>query len=263
MKSISQRMKYEFKYLVSNDKLPVLRSLLQPYVCTDKYMNYSGKDGYTVRSIYFDTPQFCYYQEKKEGIKKRKKVRIRGYNDCNSDSIVFLEIKRKNGKLVSKNRAPVLYRDLKSVISNNCDPERYIVPDCGFDNAVDDARRFMFNLHRYNLKPTVRVIYKREAYSGKCDRSLRLTIDKELRGSIFPKIDRLYDENNIKYSIPGYFVFEVKFYDVFPAWLRKIIVLLDLKLESFSKFATCIEEHVDVDDITPYMLSHFVHALRI
>jgi len=255
-------VKFEYKYLVPNTKLGELRSLLKPYVEQDEYMKLAGKEGYTVRSIYFDTPSYGYYHEKRDGIKKRKKVRVRGYNDFDPGSVVFLEIKRKNGKRVRKNRAPVRYADLGRILSNGRPPELFIIDD-GSGNAVYDARRFLFHLYKYCLQPTVLVVYRREAYFGRFDRRLRLTFDKELRGAINPELDSLYEEKNIRYSISDHFVFEVKFRDAYPMWLKKITTKLGLRLESFSKFTTCIEEHVAIEAGSRQMIHDFIRCLRI
>ena len=50
--------KYEYKYLVPNECLNELRDMISPFVEADSYMKYGGLEGYTVRSIYYDTRQF-------------------------------------------------------------------------------------------------------------------------------------------------------------------------------------------------------------
>ncbi|MCK5075627.1 MAG: VTC domain-containing protein, partial [Calditrichia bacterium] len=80
----------EYKYLVPKTLLPVLRSMILPYVEIDEYVSKTGKNNYTVRSIYFDTKNFNLYQEKLTGIKLRKKVRIRSYNQETPSSPLFL-----------------------------------------------------------------------------------------------------------------------------------------------------------------------------
>ena len=234
--------KYEYKYRIPVEMLSELHKLINPYVEKDAYMNEGGPSGYTVRSIYFDSPQYDYYHEKESGIKVRKKIRIRGYNNQNPENTVFLEIKRKNEKQIYKNRAPVAFHNLKNFISSG-NAEKYIRTDTGLNNTIEDSQRFLFHIHKSHLHPLVLVIYEREAYSGKYDHTLRITFDKNLRSSIHPEFDNLYDERNIKYSLPSFFIFEVKFITVFPSWLKLIIKSLKLKLESTSKFSLCIDEH--------------------
>ncbi len=70
---------------------------------------------YRVHSIYNDTASFAFYHEKMAGIQHRTKVRVRGYNEGHDESKVFLEIKRKNDAVISKYRAPVLFRNVRAL----------------------------------------------------------------------------------------------------------------------------------------------------
>src|SRR6185436_2710754 len=70
----------EFKYLVSNDLIDVIRRDLQPYVVADVLGGKDHDGEYTVRSIYYDTPQLECYETKLDGLKVRNKFRIRGYD---------------------------------------------------------------------------------------------------------------------------------------------------------------------------------------
>jgi len=235
-------MKFEYKYLVPIERLPELRTLISPFMVTDTHMDMGGPAGYTVRSIYFDTFQYDDYYEKISGLKIRKKIRIRGYNGQNHKNIVFLEIKRKNEKRVKKNRAPIKYKNLKDLLITG-DTEKYIMTIKGFKEAIENSRQFLFHIYKKSLQPIILVIYEREAYHGTFDNSFRITFDKNLRSMIYPDIQELYQDEYIKYSIPDHFVLEVKFFDVFPSWLRSIIGSLGLRLQAFSKYTTCIDEH--------------------
>ncbi len=233
-------MKYEYKYVVQNELLSDLRRAIFPFVKKDPYMDIGGPSGYTIRSIYYDTPKFDFYHEKIDGLNIRKKIRIRGYNEYDDKNIVFLEIKRKNEKLLWKNRASVAYRNLNDLLTTG-NTEKYVLTDTGIKNALEDSRRFLFHIHKSYLQRTVLVIYEREAFFCKFNKSLRITFDKRLRSSMYPEIKMLYREENIKYTIPGYFILEVKFHPFFPSWMASIIASFGLKLETFSKFTRCID----------------------
>ena len=103
-------MKFEYKYLVPIERLTELRILISPFMESDTHMEKGGPSGYTVRSIYFDTFRYDDYHEKTNGLKIRKKMRIRGYNKQDHNNIVFIEIKRKNERLVNKYRTPIKYK---------------------------------------------------------------------------------------------------------------------------------------------------------
>ena len=244
MKYDYTKMKYEYKYLVPNEKLDTLRSSIRPFVFNDKYMDLAGSEGYTVRTIYFDTPGYEYFHEKIDGLKIRKKVRIRGYNQCDPESIVYFEIKRKDEKKVSKNRSPVKFSDLGKMFSNN-DYYHYVISENGDQREREDMRRFLYYLYRDILQPTVLVVYEREAFFGKYDQTVRLNFDKNLRMSMQPSLSRLYEEDYVYYPIPDHLVFEVKFYHSFPSWLKNIIYSLELQRGAFSKYANCLKKHFD------------------
>ena len=248
-KYYNRKGKYEYKYIVPMDLLEELRDSISPFMETDYYMCMGGPCGYTVRSIYYDTLQYTYYHEKESGIKIRKKIRIRGYNDYDNENIVFLEIKRKNEKLVSKHRAPVKYNDLKDLLATG-DTERYVITDNGFKNALEDSERFFYHLNRSSLQPLVTVIYDREAFFGKFDNSLRITFDKNLRCKIHTELKTFYSEDSIRYPMKDRFILEVKFYHIFPSWLKPIIASFGLKLQACSKYTICIDEFNIVDKNT-------------
>ncbi|HUT62476.1 MAG TPA: polyphosphate polymerase domain-containing protein [Anaerolineae bacterium] len=253
-------MKFEYKYIVPIERLPELRTLISPFMVADTHMDMGGPEGYTVRSIYFDTFQYDDYYEKISGIKIRKKIRIRGYNGQNHKNIVFLEIKRKNEKRVRKHRAPVKFKNLKNLLISG-DTERFVLTIKGFKDAIEDSRQFLFHMYKKSLRPVVLVIYEREAYHGTFDNSMRITFDKNLRSTIHPDIQELYQEEYIKYSIPNHFVLEVKFFDIFPSWLRPVIASLNLKLQAFSKYTTCVDEHNAVNNNSRDLKHDFVRQV--
>ena len=106
-------MRREYKYLISYNDIDRLRKRIIPYVDVDNFAAEGNQ--YTVRSIYFDTSSLKYYNEKIEGIKIRKKIRVRGYNQKADESVVFLEIKRKNENIVNKNRSALKYYNLNDL----------------------------------------------------------------------------------------------------------------------------------------------------
>ena len=109
-------MRFEFKYLVPMAQYGALRNALQPFLQADRFAMQQTDGRYTVRSIYFDTPGFEMYQTKINGIAHRLKVRLRGYNQGNDDSLVFMEIKRKYEGPILKNRSDTRFE----VVKKNC-----------------------------------------------------------------------------------------------------------------------------------------------
>jgi len=114
------------------------------------------------------------------------------------------------------------------------------------NDVMTDSQYFLFNIYRHTLQPTVLVVYDREAYFGKYDRTFRITFDKNLRGVVHPSLDSLYSDDRLSYASGSNFVFEVKFYNVYPSWLKRINVKLGLRLGAFSKYTTCIDNQITI-----------------
>ena len=124
-------MRLEYKFLVPFNRLAELREAIRPFVFIDEYADREKDKEYTVKSIYYDTMKLDDYRDKLAGIKIRKKLRIRGYNFRNSESTVFLEIKRKYENHIYKNRAPLFYSDL-GLLLETADYEKYLLKKKNF-----------------------------------------------------------------------------------------------------------------------------------
>lgn len=247
----------EYKYLVRNEHLSRFRSMIRPFVYSDGYASDGEIPEYTVRSIYFDTPTLRYYEEKIEGIDIRKKLRVRGYNNGCENSQVFLEIKRKNIQSVWKNRATILYKDLKRLFETG-DIDTLVITDNGIPDSADNARRFLFHLYQHALQPVTLVSYEREAYIGQFDRNFRLTIDKNLRSAVYPDMNSLFSEKNLIRCLPHHFVVEVKFPHRMPNWIHAILGTFGVRRQAVSKYCIGLERHKAIDK---YFSKHAVRAL--
>ena len=68
---------------------------------------------YFVRSLYFDSPSSFNFYEKIDGIKKRKKFRLRTYDKKFGESALFIEQKGRNVNRVFKHRTLIEDRDIE------------------------------------------------------------------------------------------------------------------------------------------------------
>lgn len=259
---MSVRLRNEFKYLVPREKLAEIRAELAPYVYNDQHAQERQVREYTVRSIYFDSRNYEDYREKVEGLKIRKKLRIRAYNEVSPESSAFLEIKRKHNGHIFKDRASFAYRDIEALFDSR-DIARYI-PLNGIPAAQDSARKFFFHLHRGMLRPAILVIYDREAFFSKFDPSLRLTFDKNLRSALTDKITVFNREIGLRYAMPSHFIWEIKFPHSLPAWVQSIIKRHRLPRLALSKYTICLDSHkpngrVQVSRFSPKILPFRFH----
>lgn len=236
----ARRDRYELKYPAPRETLEPLRRALEPFVVRD---GHTPPDhlGYTIHSIYFDTPGFECYHQKVSGIQHRYKVRLRGYNGGGNDAPVVLEIKRKDDRVVSKARAWVPHRDLEALLTTG-DVERYAVANSGDARSAEDVRRFLYRIRRHGLRPVVLIRYEREAYFGRFNNDLRITLDCNLRSRAFPGATELFGRQPLVQSRRDTYVVEVKHYGASPSWLKSILNDFGLKRGPFSKYCTCLDD---------------------
>lgn len=233
-------MRYEYKYIVPNSKLNPLRDYILPFVDLDKHVAEENKLHYTVRSVYFDSPAFDFYYEKIEGIKNRKKVRLRGYDNNGLDDTVFLEIKRKYDIPIIKYRAPLIYRNALKIFKEQ-QLNGYAIDRFSSMDGYTNSKRFFYQVFSKNLRPVVLVVYEREPYLSKFDNTVRITFDKNLRGVGYPALEKLYDDNGLSSALNNHFILEVKFNKTFPGWLNPAISRFGLRKQSASKYVMTMD----------------------
>lgn len=237
-------MRYEFKYLVPTEQYDALRSTVLPFLRPDFFAAKQTDGRYTVRSIYFDTPGFEMYHTKVEGIAHRMKVRLRGYNQGDESSTVFMEIKRKYEGPILKNRSSAPYGVVLQLFKG--------VSLDSFNGEVsnhDNTRRFFYQILSRNMRPVVNVIYEREPFLGANldpENDFRLTFDLHLRSMAYPSVDQLFGDEGAHFAFPGFFILEVKFNRYCPAWIKPVLEDFQLRKEPASKYVGTINSNRDI-----------------
>ncbi len=233
-------LRHERKYLVPYYMLNDLRARFSGFVRPDIFTEEDmfGKCQYTVRSIYFDSPDMGNYYEKLSGVMDRCKLRVRGYNELEPKEMVVLEVKKKKGNRVLKHRTMIPYGKLEEVLqSGDVSPYMIMRKDQTEEHALDEAGRFFFHYKRKNQTPTCLITYEREAYHGKLNPGVRITFDKNIRSRINPGLPQLFAEDNLRPLFKNHFILEVKYFeDTMPAWVKPIIYEFKLRTEALSKY---------------------------
>ena len=85
--------RHEYKYLISRSAAELLRRRLPCIMERDSHAGPTGQ--YTIRSLYFDDPNFTAFRDKVDGVDNRTKYRIRCYNGDTSRC----RLERKDGEL--------------------------------------------------------------------------------------------------------------------------------------------------------------------
>ena len=149
-------MRYERKFLSFRNKGYIFKKFL----IKNNFRNIFDKR--VINSIYFDTTDLKFFTENIEGISRRKKVRLRWYNNDFAKSI--LEIKNKKEFLVWKENFPININD-----------------DINFNflNLKKNSLNKIYIFKKFNLIPKIKISYSREYFLSSCG-NFRATVDTDL-----------------------------------------------------------------------------------
>jgi PAS domain-containing protein len=227
--------RYELKYLVPVTEAAAIRDELAQRMDRDQH---SPPGGYGVWSLYYDTPTLRFYWEKIEGLKFRRKLRIRHYGDLagvTDDSTVCVEVKQRVNRVTQKRRIALPYR----VARRLCD-DRELIDHTPAEGAF--VHEVLELIVRLNLRPTAITGYQREALVGRDqDTGVRVTLDRRVRGR-----DRDFHlgtpgaENRFIVP-PQQVVMEVKVNERTPSWVTDLAARRNLSLIRVSKYVQCVE----------------------
>ena len=225
----------ELKYLIHEPTAARVRAAIHPYCRPDAHSAASGARGYTIRSLYLDTPDLAFHRAKERGDPERFKLRIRSYE---AGEKRFLELKRRSSDVIEKTRVCVRSDRLRDAAHGLEKLERESAPARRF---LDDyARRVMSTC----AGPTLLVRYQREAYTSEVDRYARVTFDRNLQ---FQRVagwtldgERGWTDldSHLAAEAPRpLVVLEIKCEVVVPWWVCDVIRRNDLKRASVSKYS--------------------------
>ncbi|MCC6395642.1 MAG: polyphosphate polymerase domain-containing protein [Bacteroidetes bacterium] len=227
----------EFKYRVPVACLDRLRADVLRYLEPDPFAAARPNHEYTVRSVYLDSPDYGCYYEKLDGVRTRKKFRVRGYNEGGPGSQVFLEIKRKEENFIAKDRAMMPFSSLHEVLSDRLNTEKSV------RELHTQRGPFFYYYQLRRLEPKVLVVYDREPFECKFGSQLRVTFDKDLRSKVVTDTSRLFEVEGFRRQNAREFILEVKFYQVLPQWIKHVLEKYDLTRTAVSKYTSALDAH--------------------
>jgi SPX domain protein involved in polyphosphate accumulation len=230
--------RFEIKYRLPPGGAEIVREMIRPHVNYDPHAPEQTGFRYVVRSAYFDTPDLDYYWEKIDGLKLRKKVRIRSYDPRPKDNLVFVEIKRRENNRILKERCPLRFALLPQAMDEETGG--------AVAAALPVAHRLTLSRFRYllrmdELKPTILISYDREAFVGRDNDRLRVTLDMDVRSKLISEIDELFSDEGMKRMEDTSTILECKFDDRMPHWMVRMARRLGVMAESVSKYCLSIE----------------------
>lgn len=226
----------ELKYLIDEATAQAIRRAIRPYCEADTYNGTMGV-GYPIRSLYLDSPTLFCFRSKERGDHDRFKLRARVYSP---DGAVNLEIKRKRGDVIWKERAAL--------------------PRAGWADAAQGfatgalrnpraVERFARLVASIGAEPKMLIDYEREAYASRMDGYARVTFDRRVMwapmsewsltgGDLLPL--QTAQTSDMAHAV----VLELKCEQFMPAWLLDVIRGFQLNRVGFSKYNTAMRDEL-------------------
>lgn len=227
--------RYEYKYIITKDIYYIFLEQIKDYTELDKNSIFNENENfYTIMNIYYDTVDNLFNSELMRNQDFRQKLRMRVYRNALLEDKIFLELKKKYFNRVYKRRTGILLKDAYNILHDDkINIELYKEKTT---NHKILKEIFFFN-HYFKLEPKSVLCYERQAFNGKYDKDLRITIDKNLRcrNEDF-RIEK--GSNGIKFMPDNEYILEIKVNNSIPLWLSKILSELQFRKSSFSKFYT-------------------------
>lgn len=220
--------RHELKFQISNSDKEIQIARMRDILHMDPH---AGKDGYLIRSLYFDDYWDSSYEEKLMGTASRKKYRIRIY-DYN-DSVIKLECKNKQGNYIYKEAAGITKEEFYRILNG----------DYGFllQHKEPLCKQFYVACTSEQMRPKVIVDYDRIPYIYDAG-TVRITFDMHVRAAV-GSYD-IFDRNipTIETMPPEKLIMEVKYTECLPQIVKNLIPQDNGEYTAASKYCMCYEE---------------------
>ena len=222
---MEKNYRHEYKFLISPSAATLLKLRLPHIMDRDPHAGPEGQ--YTIRSLYFDDPQFTAFRDKVDGVDNRTKYRIRCYNG--DTSLCRLERKEKKGHLTRKTGQSLSTQEALALQNRDfADWE---------PQGLSQELRLLCSAQ--GLQPMVLVDYDRTPFVC-ADGNTRITLDENLR--THPYCADLLASSHCMLPVmeENEVVLEVKFDDFLPGYLSQALSDIPKIPMAISKFAMCI-----------------------
>jgi hypothetical protein len=181
---------------------------------------------YIIHSLYFDDYKDTSVYTTDSGLSKRFKWRIRYYGD--DLSYIVLERKEKLESRCHKKICKLTIEEYDAIVKGN-------ITDIAYDTNKNLIKELARDILVFDYKPKVIIDYERIAYVEEIT-NVRITFDMKISASY--ELEHFLDGDYQRYYVNprGLNVLEVKFDDILPSYIRKIVESYNFKQSSFSKY---------------------------
>ncbi len=210
----------EQKYLMNKSQYINFFEQIRKHIEKDKFC------AANICNIYFDNENKDMIINSLEKPLFKQKVRLRSYNVPKITDDVFLEVKTKYKKIVTKRRIKVNLQDFNHYLKTN-----------EFADQDQIMKEIDYLFHLYNLKPVYFLAYDRKSFHGIENTDLRITVDEKLR-SRKNNLNLNEGDQGKYYFKDDTYIMEIKYKDALPLWLVKSLSDLKIYPTSFSKIGS-------------------------
>lgn len=220
--------RFELKYVIHVDLAKRIRDELATNMAEDHY----GTGGvYRVTSLYYDSPDYACFRSKVEGIKYRRKVRVRTYGRYADDGMpVALEIKQRINRTVQKRRVWVPLDVAENLL------HEHEIPPMTDTQDVEVVQEIDLLAHSLQLQPACVISYLRDAWVGsRYEPGLRITFDRELTARS-PRFGLGEGAPDVHFMSPPEVIMEVKADEAVPLWVSRMLTRHQCTLRRVSKY---------------------------
>ncbi len=223
---VVMNLRHEYKYLLDYRTYLQLSSALKKVMRIDS--NTVNKDGYHIRSLYFDDMYDTALNEKIIGVLNRKKYRIRIYDF--SEKKIKLEEKIKHHDYIQKNSCTISKQEYNRILTG----------DVSFLHGTNETvkENYYLAIRNRKLAPKVIVDYMREAYILPYNQ-IRITFDKQL--SVTKPNINIFDSELPSNRVGGEYdyILEVKYNNFLPNHIKQILGMYCNSRLAVSKYLLC------------------------
>lgn len=227
--------RYELKYIIP---VALRDKLIEDILKNAEPDPYSGMDGYPLVSLYYDSPGLDCFWNKIEGIKFRRKLRLRIYpaNPIENTTKGMVEIKQRINRTVQKKRLKMPLDEAHILCTTGQMPPDFEMDEMD-EQVVGEVQFMVKSLH---LEPTCITAYHRQAFMGsKYESGLRITFDTNVS---YRCHELLVNENTPNYLVlpREWTILEVKANEAIPDWVTSMLGRHNCELRRVSKYCAGI-----------------------
>jgi len=245
---MGQSGRYELKYVVDEQRASAIGEYVSKFLRPSPHNQRGVVRGHPVISLYLDSPDFIFFHQAFNGQRNRTKLRIRIYdNDWSRPA--FLEIKRRVGEMIVKERAMITREGVRQMLTRGGGAFIYL-PDSS--HLIHGKRRANILNNFVNLcnchaaRGAIYVSYLREIFAAPDNDELHITVDRQIRGTLYDGSGRLTVPisgtlPNLRYWYFNDVIVELKFEGACPKWMEYLVRTFDLERRSVCKYCTCVD----------------------